>query len=152
MPKIALGKKISSDKKIGESIAKLNNTCVKPHFMCVHFNACLIKNVVFGCGILELREKQDAILRKKHETKIAKNLRLGSNFPRAAFCSRENSAVIGLIKPKTALAMLERKLYVGNLRENDNTCKIITMQEEVLIIEYGRNWKGKERMTNKPSM
>ena len=54
------------------------------------------------------------MLRKLHE-KIAKKLRLGSNFPRAALCSRKNAVGIGMIKPKTAIAMLVCKLHIGNV-------------------------------------
>ena len=43
-----------------------------------------MKKVFFGCGTIELKDQKDRVLRKMYETKIAKKLRLGSNFTRAA--------------------------------------------------------------------
>jgi len=82
------------------------------------------------------------VLRKIYETKIAKKLRLGSNFTRAALCSINNAVVIGMIKPKTEVAMLACKLHIGNISNK--------MQEESLTIEYGRNSKGKEKWRINP--
>ena len=104
--------------KMIESIANLNNTEIKPYLMCLYFNASLLKKVFFGCGLINLKDYQDKILRKLYETTIAKKLRLGSNFPRAALCSRKNALWIGLIKPKIEVAMLACKLCTLNVNKN----------------------------------
>ena len=44
---------------------------------------------ILGCVITELKDQQDRVFRKLHETTIDKNLRLGSKFPRAALRSRK---------------------------------------------------------------
>ena len=58
-------------------------------------------------------------------------------------CSRKNAVGIGLIKPKTSVAMQCCKLYVGKIRSTTNIGKIIRIQEESVIIEHARDWKGK---------
>ena len=68
------------------------------------------------------------------ETKIAKKLRLGRNFPRTSLCSKKNSVGIGLIKPKIVVAILARKLHIENLTANTKISKTIQMQEESLTI------------------
>ena len=83
-----------------DSIAKFNNTEIKLHLINVHFNACFLKKMFFGCGVINLKDRQYKELRKLHETKIAKKLRLGSNFPRVALHSRKNAVEIGLINRK----------------------------------------------------
>ena len=84
--------------------------------MNIHFNAYLTKKVFFGCGIIELKDQQDRVLRKLHEITISNKLRLGSNFPRAALCSRNNEVGIWMIKSKTAVEILACKLQIGNVR------------------------------------
>ena len=95
---------------------KLNYTGINPYLMHMHFNAYLMKKVFFGCGIIELKDQQDRVLRKMHETTIANKLRLGNNFLRAALCSRKNAIGIGMIKMKTVMTMLVCKLHMGNVR------------------------------------
>ena len=101
-----------------------------------YFNECLINKVFFGCGIIELKDQKDRILRKMNKTIIAIKLRLGSNFPKAALCLRKNTLGIGLINPKTAVSILVCKLCIENLRVNTKISKIRQTQEESLIIEY----------------
>ena len=108
------------------------------------FNACLTKKKKFGCVIIELKYQKDRIIRKMHETIIVKKLRLWINFLIAALRSRNNAVGIGLIKLKAAVAMLACKPCIGNLRANTKMFKIMKIQEEALVIEYGKNWKGKE--------
>ena len=99
---------------------------------------------------MKISKQQDKELRRLYETTLAKKLRLGSNFPRAAMHSRKSAVGIGLIKPKTVIAILACKLNVGNVRAKTKIGKIIRMQEESLIIEHGRVWKGVESYTKKP--
>ena len=77
--------------KIIESIAKINNTEIKICLPGLHFNACLIKKVFFGRGVINLADRKDKELRKLYETAISKKIRVGSNFPRASLYSRKNA-------------------------------------------------------------
>ena len=79
---------------------------------------------------MKITNNQDKELRKLYETTLAKKLRLGSNFSRAAMCSRKSAVEIGLVKPKTVIAILACKLYVGNVRAKTKIGKIIRMQDE----------------------
>ena len=99
-----------------ELIEKLNITDGKPHLIYFYFNAYLLKKVFFGCRVIKLFKCQHKELRKFCETTIAKNLILGSNFPRAALSSRKNAVRIGWIKPKTAVETLSCKLCIENVR------------------------------------
>ena len=61
-------------------------------------------------------------------------------------CSRNRINKVETINKNVSVQDLRWKLM------NTKICKITQMQEEALTIEYGRNWKGKEKMTNKPSI
>ena len=58
------GKILVMKENIRDSIAKLNDIEIKPCLMRVYFNACLMQKVFFGCGIIELKEQSEIILRK----------------------------------------------------------------------------------------
>ena len=115
------------------------------------FNVYLLKKVFFGCGVIKLLKRQDKELRKLYKTTIDKKFRLGSNFSIAALYSIKNAVVIGLIKPKTAIATLYCKLCIGNARAKIKIRKIIRHQEEEVKIEHGRVWKGKNLSSDKPT-
>ena len=117
----------------------IKHTEIKPYLMCMDFNAYLMKKMFFGFGIIELKDQKDRALIKLHETTIAKKLRLESNFPREASCSRKNAVEAGLIKPKTETATLAHEMCIENVRANTKIYKIIKMQEESLTIEHGKN-------------
>ena len=116
------------------------------------FNACFLKKVFFECRVIKLLKSQDKELRKFHESAIAKNLRLGSNFPRVSLHSRKNAVGIRLIKPKIAVATFSCKLYIRNMRSVTKIRKIIRHQEEAVTIEHGGVWKGKELSSDKPTI
>ena len=63
--------KVMKEKMI-ESIAKLNNTEIKPHIMYLYFNAYLLKKVFFGCEVMKITNNQDKELRTLYETALAK--------------------------------------------------------------------------------
>ena len=70
---------------------------------------------------------------------ICAKLELGKKFPRTVLYIRQNAIGIGLIMPKTAIAMLETKLYIRNLRAKTRISKIIIMINNKLMIEKGKN-------------
>ena len=115
-PKLHWDGKFLVMKKIIESIAKINNTEIKSYLMHMHFNAYLVKKEIFWVWNNWAQRATRYNYKKIHEIIIAKNLRLGSNFPRASLYSRKNSVGIGLINPKTALSMLTWKFCIGNWR------------------------------------
>ena len=102
--------------------------------------------IIFGCGVIKIKDHQDKSLRKLHETTIAKKLRLGSKFPRSALHSRNTAVGIGFVKPKTEVSTLEYKLCIGNARVTAKTNKIIKIQGESMTIERVRRSKGKEKI------
>ena len=99
-------------------------------------------NNYFGQGAIKLKDHKDKVLRKMHETKIAKELRVRSNFLRAALYSRENATWIGLIMPKTAVSTLACKINIENSRANTKIIKIIN-QEDSVTIECEMKYKEK---------
>jgi len=56
------------------------------------------------------------MLQKKYEGTITQKIRLGTKFPRAILYLRRNAIGLGLIRPKTSIAMQACKLYLGNFR------------------------------------
>ena len=111
-----------------ESIAKLNYTEIKPYLMHFYFNAYFLKKFFFGGGVIKMLKRQNKELRKLYESTIAKKLRLGSNFLRAALHSRKNAVGIGLIEQKKAVSMLSCNLCIGNVRDATKISKIIRYQ------------------------
>ena len=111
----------------------------------------MIKKFFFWCRVIKLLKRQDKELRKLYKSTIDKKLRLGSNFPIAALYSIKNAVVIGLIKPKKAIATLYCKLCIGNARVKIKIRKIIRHQEEAVTIDHGRVWKVKELKIDKPT-
>ena len=65
-------------------------------------------------------------------------LGLEKKFLRAILYVQQNRLGIGLIKPKTAIAMLACKLYIGNKRAKSKLAKLIRINKELVAIEYGR--------------
>ena len=55
------------------------------------FQCMFTEESIFGCGVIKLEDHKDKALRKFHEKSIAKKLRLGSNFLRAALHSIKNT-------------------------------------------------------------
>ena len=76
-----------------------------------------------------------------HEEIISIKLGLESKFPRALLCIQQKRLGIGLIKLKTAIAMLVHKLYIGNIRVNSKIAKLIKINKEALTIEHSRGGK-----------
>ena len=62
------------------------------------------------------------------------------------------SVEIGLIKSKTAVAILSCTVHIGNVRAKTKIIKIIRVQEKQVAIDHGRDWKGKETCTEKPTI
>ena len=74
-----------------------------------------------------------------YEEIICAKLGLGKKFLRIALYTRQNAIGIGLIMPKTAIAMLATKLYIGNLQAKTKISQIIIIINNKLMIEKGKN-------------
>ena len=66
-------------------------------------------------------------------------LQLGEKFPTAALYCRAKALGIGLMKPRTIIAAMEIRLYVGNMRANSPTSKIIKALQNNDMIILGEN-------------
>ena len=63
----------------------------------------------------------------------------GEKFPRLCLCSRRSALGIGLMKPKTTLAILALKLYVGHKRLETNISTKIKINEQMKFLQDGYN-------------
>ena len=72
-----------------KSIAKLVLTDVNPFQVATCNNACMIKSVNFGCGIVEGNDQQQKELRLTYEEPLLVKLGLRRKFPRNVLCSRK---------------------------------------------------------------
>ena len=126
-------------KKMNTSITKMMNMEINSYQAAMYFNVYMIKTVFFGCGIVELNDKQEKELRRIYEEPMLRKLGLSVKFPRTALYSRRSALGVGLMLPSTLIAMLKIKLYVGNIRKLGHATDSIKMQEDYQEIEAGRN-------------
>jgi len=94
-----------------ESIKKVIDTPMKPCQAYIYFNMHIVKSVFFGTGILKLILKQEEELKSIYESVILNKLGLNKTFPRKLLCTKKTSIVLGLLLPKTVLAMLSIKQF-----------------------------------------
>ena len=124
-------------KKINDSIIKLKNMDINSYQASVYYNIYLIKTVYFGCGIIELNDKQERELKRIYKEPILNKLGFSKKFPRNVLYARKSALGIGLMEPNTIIAMLKLKLYVGSKRGRGNSWESVKVQEECLMV--GRN-------------
>ena len=91
--------------KMSQSIAKIMNTNMNAYQTHIYFNMYLVKSIFFRSGIISLNEKQLRILEKMYKVPILKKLGLGKTFPRYLLYTVKSALSLGLIWPKTVLAM-----------------------------------------------
>ena len=96
-----------------KATAKLKNTIIKLQITYIFFNVYLIKIVYFGCGIVEINDRQEKYLQSIYEITIFNKLRLSKKFLRQILYARRDMIGIGLICPKTVINILATKLYIG---------------------------------------
>ena len=99
--------------KIIVTFKKLMITEMKVHQAHMHFNAHMLTNVFFGCGIVKFNEKISELKRINEIPKIRK-LGLGDKFPRKLLCVQKTRLEVGLIEPNAVIGMLAMRFYVGN--------------------------------------
>jgi len=125
-------------RKLQISITKLVNTDINPYQAALYYNAYMIKSVYFGCGIVDLSEKQEIALQQIYEEPLLVKLGLSRKFPRDVLYSRKSALGIGIMKPSTIIDTLKAKLYLGNVQRAGVAQSAIRLQEEYLAVEAGR--------------
>lgn len=69
-------------------------------------------------------------------------------FPQDILHSSQNTAPIGLIRPRIVIGILARKSHEGNKRCDAKIPKLIRLMEEVVEVEYGiEQFKQYERVS-----
>ena len=126
-------------KKLHESITKIMNIDINPYQASVYFNVYMIKSVFFGCGVINLNEKQELELRKLYEEPMLIKLGFSRNFPRKVLYMRKSALGIGLMAPKTIIDTMKLKLYIGNVRRIGNATQALDIHHDFQQIEAGRN-------------
>jgi len=104
----------------------------------MYYHVYMIKEVFFGCGVVELYPREEQELKRIYKTPLLQKLELSKKFPHAVMYARKSALELGIMAPSTILAMLELKLYIGNKRINGNAGEAIVVQKEFLEIEAGR--------------
>ena len=123
--------------KMREAIFKLNNTNMVASNASMYYNMYLIKKVYFGCGVININQRQEEDLKKIYEPVILRKLGLSKNFPRSVLYSRKTALGVGLMAPKTIMDGLALKLYLGHQRSEDRISKIIQIIEDNASTQYG---------------
>jgi len=100
--------------KMYRVMSRLRGTTLSVANAYVFFNMYLIKQVYFGCGIIELLPAQEKILMQICESTLLKKLRLSEKFPRRILYARKSELGVGILKPTTMIAILALKLYLGH--------------------------------------
>ena len=77
------------------------------------YNTYFTKSVYFEAGIIWLNKEQDKCLRKIYEETVASRLGLGKKFLRDILYVQQKRLEIGLVIPRTVVAILAFKLYIG---------------------------------------
>ena len=65
-------------------------------------------------------------------------MRLGATFSRVVLYLRRNAIGVGLIRPKIVITMQVCEWYIRNLRAQTRVARLIRINKETIIIEYGR--------------
>ena len=73
-----------------------------------------------------------------YESVIAKKLRLRANFLKTVLHTRQNAVGIELVHLETVITILASKFHIGNLRADTKVSKLIRLNKEALIVEYGK--------------
>ena len=85
-----------------------------------------MSKVYFGCGVMELSDTQDKMLRRSYEKPLASKLGLGSDFPRKMLHCKVSSMGVVIVAPKTAISSLSLKLYLSHRRMQSENVKMKT--------------------------
>ena len=126
-------------RKLNESVRKLMNSELKTWQVHIYFNIYLVKSVFFGCGIVELNERELHEMERICEKPILRKLHLSEKFPRRMMCVDKKSLGLGLMRPKTIMSMLKLKQCFGNMRLLNNASDMIKTNSENEQILSGRS-------------
>ena len=104
---------------------------ISAHPSHAYFNTCMLSNLFFGCGIVELQERKIKELKKTHELPMLRKLGLGKYFPRKLLHMKNPALGVGLIEPSEVIDLLAIKFYAGNKRMKCTFDKVIGVHEEI---------------------
>ena len=110
---------------------------MKPHQVHIYFNARILTNVRFGCGIVKFNKNQIKELKKIHELLMIRILGLGDNFPRWLLRVQKSSLGLVLIEPIMEIGMLAIKIFEENKILQGELSKVMVAHEELSFIDGG---------------
>jgi len=125
--------------KMRKVMDKLSNTLMSVANAYIFYNMYLIKQVYFGCEVVNLMPQQEEILQELSESTLLKKLGLSENFPRKILYSRKSELGVGILKPSTIITILALKLYLGHKRNEDRISNIIIINKMNIGYQYGYN-------------
>ena len=124
-------------KKMITSITKLMNTDINPYQAHVYFNMHVLKSVFFSCAVVHLAKKQIAELKRTYEAPLLRKLQLSTRFPKELLYVWKLWLGVGLLAPKTVLAILKLKVYIEYKRIKRKVTKFIEIHEDLVDNESG---------------
>lgn len=89
----------------------------------------MVKSVFFRHCIIKLTEKECNELKRTCKTPILKKLNLSENYLRKMMYIDKKLLGLGLMRPKTTLATLNLKQYLGNMRSKINMLELFEVNE-----------------------
>ena len=92
--------------KMKDAMHELGKVEIAATIAYLHQDACLIKKVCFGSGVMSLTEKQERMLKQTHEPVLLRKMNLSEKFPRSVLHSRKTTLGIGLMAPKITIDAL----------------------------------------------
>ena len=124
------------------TIKRLMRIEMKTFQVHMNFNAHVLTNVFFGCGIVQFNSKQTKELKIIYDLPMIRKLGLDDNFPRKLLHVQKQRLGIGSIEPNTVIEMLVMRFHVGNKRLQGDVSKIIEVHEENSFIDSGMTKEG----------
>ena len=112
-------------------MAKLLKTKLTALLTYIYFNAYLMKSVYFRCGIYQLDNKQEQILKNIYENLFLWKLQLSEKMLREVLYARKKALGVGIVAPSTVIDTLTLKLYIGNKRVKNRIAGLLSIIEEM---------------------
>ena len=93
----------------------------------------------FGARIISLNKVQQKELKQLYKEPILVKLNLSKKMPKKILYIQRAALGIGLITPKTAVAIATLRFYFRNICSESNVADMITLNKEFTAIESGLN-------------
>ena len=118
--------------KIANSVKKLIAIEITAYQAYIYFNMYLIRSIFFGYRVVSITDKQEKEPKTIYETPLLNKLQLREKFPRKVLYTRCTVMGVGIIQPKTAIAMAMLRLYFQNIRTKSSIGKMILTLKELM--------------------